>query len=268
MGSGELTAKEIAEQGLILKGVVGSTVHGLALEGSDDTDYMGVCIEPPEYIVGMKHFEQYVYRTQPEGSRSSVGDIDLVIYSLHKYVRLVASGNPTMMLLLYSPESSLVHMTQIGRDLRSIDWVFASKRAGQAFLGYLRSQRQRLAGERGGKHGKPRPDFVEKYGYDVKYAMHMLRLGYQGIEFLRYGKLQLPMEEKIREYLMSVRTGQESFQSVLTRAGELEKELLTCLDTSPLPETPAYDYLNAWLVQWYLVVWAGRRGGMSWASLL
>jgi hypothetical protein len=31
---------------------------------------MGVCIEPPEYRLGLRRFEHYVFRTQPEGSRA------------------------------------------------------------------------------------------------------------------------------------------------------------------------------------------------------
>jgi hypothetical protein len=51
---------------------------------------MGVCIEPPEYVIGLEHFETWVHRTRPEGVRSEAGDLDLVVNSLRKYARLVA----------------------------------------------------------------------------------------------------------------------------------------------------------------------------------
>ena len=43
-------ARRIAEDGCILRSVVGSTVHGLSNPGTDDRDEMGVCIEPKEHV--------------------------------------------------------------------------------------------------------------------------------------------------------------------------------------------------------------------------
>jgi hypothetical protein len=68
--------REIAEGGLIIRSLVGSTIHGLELEGTDDRDEMGVCVEPPDYVVGLKSFETWVLRTKPEGARSEAGDLD------------------------------------------------------------------------------------------------------------------------------------------------------------------------------------------------
>jgi uncharacterized protein len=62
-------AESIARRGCILRGLVGSTVHGLSNPGTDDRDEMGVCVEPPQYIAGLRPFEHWVYRTQPEGAR-------------------------------------------------------------------------------------------------------------------------------------------------------------------------------------------------------
>ena len=64
-------ARQIAEDGLILRTTVGSIVHGLSNPGTDDRDEMGVCIEPPEYLLGFQRFEHFVYRTQPEGTRAA-----------------------------------------------------------------------------------------------------------------------------------------------------------------------------------------------------
>ena len=96
----------------ILRSVVGSGVHGIATEGTDDHDEMGVYIEPPGWVLGVeRHREDYIWRTQPEGARSGHGDTDLVLYSLAKYLRLAIKGNPTVMLPLFAPEASLVVVT-------------------------------------------------------------------------------------------------------------------------------------------------------------
>ena len=84
----------VAFGGEILRSVVGSGVHGIAIEGTDDHDEMGVYIEPPEYLLGVeRHRDDYIWRTQPEGVRSGPGDTDLVMYSLQKYLRLAIKGN-------------------------------------------------------------------------------------------------------------------------------------------------------------------------------
>jgi hypothetical protein len=51
---------------------------------------------------------------------------------------------------------------------------------------YLEAQRQRLVGERG-QRDINRTRLVERFGYDTKYTMHILRLGHQGVEFLESG---------------------------------------------------------------------------------
>jgi uncharacterized protein len=51
-------------------------VHGLSNPGTDDRDEMGVCVEPLAYIAGLRPFEHWVFRTQPEGVPSGPGDVD------------------------------------------------------------------------------------------------------------------------------------------------------------------------------------------------
>lgn len=88
-----------------------------------------------------------------------------------------------MLLLLYLPDDALVIRTEVGRQLQLLAPAFASRQAGRRFLGYLEAQRQRLVGERG-QRDVNRAELVEQFGYDTKYAMHMLRLGHQGVEAL------------------------------------------------------------------------------------
>ncbi|MEV6648591.1 nucleotidyltransferase domain-containing protein [Amycolatopsis sp. NPDC051371] len=56
----------IAERGTILRCQVGSGLHGTAVDGQDDRDEMGLCVEPAEYVSGLRRFEQYVFRSQPD----------------------------------------------------------------------------------------------------------------------------------------------------------------------------------------------------------
>lgn len=248
----EAVAARLAEDNLILLGTVGSTAHGLELAGTDDRDEMGVCIEPPEYVIGLEQFEQHVFRTKPEGVRSEAGDLDRVIYSLRKYARLALRGNPTVLLLFFVDEPLVI--TPIGRQLQDMAPVFASRIAGRSFLGYLVAQKERLLGERGQKRVK-RPELEAAHGYDTKYAMHMLRLGYQGVEYLETGRITLPMPAEARDRVFAVRKGEIGLDDVLAEVAALERRLEDLVTGSPLPPEPDYAAVNEFLVEAYRAAW-------------
>ena len=251
------------ERSTILRGLVGSTVHGLNVnDGIEDRDEMGVCIEPFAAAMDLwAPFEQFVYRSAAEregreDARSMAGDLDLIIYSLRKWMRLALKGNPTILLLLFTPDDQLVHCDPLGSELRALTPSIISRRVQGPYFGYLQAQKQRLTGERGQKRIH-RPELEEMYGFDTKYAMHMLRLGFQGVELLTTGRLSLPMREPERSFLVDVRLGKVSEQECLTRAGELEQELSDLATTSPLPEEPDEVRVEEWVLEAYRRRWSG-----------
>jgi uncharacterized protein len=260
LSNGEISQQLIAEPNTILRGLVGSTVHGLVLSGTDDRDEMGVCVEPRRYVVGFGKFEHWVYRSAAEregkpGARSKAGDLDLTIYSLRKWARLALQGNPTVLLLLYLPNDALVIRSSVGEELQKLAPAFASRYAGKRFLGYLEAQRQRLVGERG-QRDVNRVELVEQFGYDTKYAMHMLRLGHQGVEFLETGRLTLPMRGLVRDHLMAVREGRSNLADVLAECTDLELRLSALLDSSPLPPEPDLRTVECFVMDTYAAAWA------------
>jgi predicted nucleotidyltransferase len=244
---------EIAARGTILRVQVGSGVHGTAIQGQDDRDEMGICVEPARYVIGLDRFEQYIFRTQPEGHRSGPGDLDLIVYSLRKWVRLALSGNPTVLLPLFVPEHEIVTIDEVGRELRANPELVLSRQAGRRFVGYLRSQRAGMLGTR--RHTN-RPELVEKYGFDAKYAMHMVRLGVQGVELLETGRITLPIPEPWLTWLRDLRQGKHSKDEALAAADELEARLEKLILSSGLPERPDHDRANAWLTHVYQRVWS------------
>jgi hypothetical protein len=164
------------------------------------------------------------------------------------------SGNPTVMLLLHVPEEQCSILEQPGRDLRANKRWFAARRAGRAYLGYMERQRDRMTGERGQMRVN-RPELIQQHGFDTKYAGHVLRLGYQGVEFLQTGTLTLPIPEPERTRILDVRNGRVSFADVLAEADELQHRLVALLETSPLPEHPDHDAVNEFLVDAYRAWW-------------
>jgi len=240
---------------IILYAVVGSKLCGLDTPESD-TDEMGVCIEPLKHAYGLDApFEQFV-RTGPDVVRDGP---DLQIYGLRKFLRLALSGNPTIMTLLFAPQSHVLSGDARGFQLQEMAPRIVSKLAGKAFLGYMQAQRQRLTGERGQK-GVNRPELVALHGYDTKYAMHVVRLGFQGVELMETGRLQLPMPEPSRTICRQLRAGCFDYQTVLTRAGELEAKLKDLIDGgSPLPEQPDREAVQTWMLRLYFRQWSAER---------
>ncbi|GAA2696774.1 MULTISPECIES: DNA polymerase beta superfamily protein [Actinosynnema] len=253
----------IAERATVLRTQVGSGVHGLAIEGTDDRDEMGLCVEPPESVIGLRPFEQYVFRTAAErtgdpDARSRPGDLDLVVYSLRKWMRLALQGNPTVITPLFAPDHDVVVNTDLGRELRADPGMVISREAGKRFIGYLRGQRERMVGGAVGKRVN-RPELVERHGFDVKFAGHMVRLGVQGVELLETGRITLPMPDPWRTFVRDLRQGRRTAQEAIDAAAELEARLLALLGSSDLPPRPDTARANAWLVNAYESTWAGWR---------
>ena len=259
-----MESAELVEQSTILRATVGSTVHGLHHGGQDDRDEMAVFVEPPEYLVGLSRaptirgglygFEHFVERTQPEGVRSGPGDLDLVAYSLRKYVRLALRGHPTILLLLFVPDKDLLVKTELGEELRALRPALLSRRAGRGYLGYLRGQKERLLGTRGQKRVN-RPELVEAHGYDTKYAMHAARLGHQGLELLETGWLTLPLPEPARSRVMAIRRGERSFEEAIAEIEDVERKLADELERTSLPPEPDRERVDAFLVDAYRRAW-------------
>lgn len=258
----------VAQQGLILSGEVGSTAHGMAVTGQDDRDVMGVTVEPPERVVGLHRFEQYIYRTAVERARrehgssrpggrdpkSQHGDLDFTVYSLRKWASLAARGNPTILLLLYLPRYETQNWA--GKTLLDHAELFASKEAGYRFMGYLKAQRERLTGERGNKHGVHREDLVERYGFDTKFAAHAVRLGYQGIELMQNRRLRLPMWGEALELTRGVREGMFTMQGTLSLIHAIEARLADAVETTFLPEHVNEDEITRLVTNIYTWAWA------------
>ena len=253
--------RSAALAGEILRTVVGSGVHGIAIEGTDDRDEMGVYIESPEAVFGLQApSPHYVHRTQPEGHPSGPGDVDLVMYSLRKYLHLAAKGNPTVLLPLFAPEDSVLKSTRLGRELREMRHRFLSQQAGRRFLGYMYGQRERMVS---GRKLPNRPELVAEHGYDTKYAAHALRLAYEGLEVVRDGTLTLPMPPVPREHVLTVKRGEMPLDLVLYDINRLSVQIEGHLDhrVTPLPAQPDWDELSRWSVKAHARAW---RQNVDW----
>jgi hypothetical protein len=178
--------------------------------------------------------------------------VDVTLYSLKKWTTLACKGNPTALHFLFAKDS-----------LRNPIWAsvierknsFLSRTCAKHFMGFANDQLARVSGKRGrGKKGQ-RPDLEQKYGYDVKAAMHAIRLLGECKEILLSGTITLPRPE--RDLLIRVRTGKFSLERVLNMANKLFAECEEATGKSVLPEKVdrhavsevlSHAYLRAWKV--------------------
>ncbi|AVR77744.1 nucleotidyl transferase [Mycobacterium phage Tyke] len=250
--------QQIALDGLIYLSEVGSTLHGVSTDAtSDDIDEMGITIEPPRCVIGFERFDLYEYRTKPVGVRSQAGDIDRTIYSLRKYAKLLADGNPTVLMPMFAPADKLRYVHPLGQVLRENVGHFLSRQTGQRFLGYLNRQRSRyLDPERTDSTHSARPELIEAYGWDTKTGYHALRLAIQGAELMKHRTITLPMDPDRREFLLNVRNGQFTKDQVVTWLESTFVPLLEHeIEQSTLPEQPEWRYINQLMVQLHQEYW-------------
>ena len=234
--------------------VGGSQLHGAKVTGYDDLDIYGAYIEPPEYILGLKSLEHFVWTSSAEGAKNTAEDVDLTLYSLHRWGELISKGNPSILHFLFAT-GEIEHCTWLNivkhRDR------FVTKKSARQYLAFANSQRMRLTGEKGtGRHGQ-RTDLIEKYGYDVKFAMHYIRLLHECLELLQQHRLTLPLPQK--DLLIQIRIGQITQNEVFAMGEALNAECNELLERSDLPESIDLDFASSLIADQYREFWTQYR---------
>lgn len=78
-----------------------------------------------------------------------------------------------------------------------------------------------------------RSELEAKYGYDTKHGMHLIRLMMMCQEILVTGKVNVRRDD--REYLLSIRRGEMSYDELIETAENIEKRCEDLYNSSPLP---------------------------------
>jgi predicted nucleotidyltransferase len=231
--------------------VGGSELHGAKVKNTDDLDIYGVYLEPPELVLGLEKQDFYVWSTAGDERRNGPDDIDVCLYSLRKWAGLAAKGNPTALHFLFS-HNHAPRPEPWAEVLKHRD-VFLSRQASTQFRGFADAQLRRLQGIGAGKKGQ-RHELIGAHGYDIKAAMHVIRLLNEGIELMRSGTITLPRPEK--ELLITIRTGNYgSLDRALNLSNALFSELEQAEAVSPLPEKADRSKISAVVTETYLRFW-------------
>lgn len=231
----------------------GSGLHGGRVAGKHDDDFYGIYIEPEEKVIGLTSYPHYVWSTAGDHARNQPGDVDITLYSLRKWAGLAAGGNPTALGFLFA--KNLVYNPYWDR-VTNAHLLFAASEHASSFKGFAKQQLDRVLGRAGkGKHGQ-RPELEELYGYDVKAAMHVIRLLNEGIEYLKTGKITYPRPEK--DLLIDIRTGEFKTEQIENMADTLFADMEIATLDSPLPKTVAIAPVSSLVVEVYLSHWGFR----------
>ena len=232
----------------------GSQLHGAKVDGYDDLDIYGCYIEPPDRILGTMPLEHFVWSTGSDRQKNTAEDVDITMYSLHRWGELMLKGNPAILHFLYAPNEYPRGRTW-ETNILPLRESLLSKKAARQYLGFADSQRMRLTGERGmGRHGQ-RPDLIEKYGYDTKFAMHYIRLLYECRELLKDRHLTLPRPQPERQHLIDIRTGKYTQDEVFGAGHDLMEQCESLLAISSLPDEVDRPHLSRLIAAGYLAHW-------------
>lgn len=232
--------------------VMGSQAYGVAKDDSD-CDVYGFCIPPREYVFP-QHIEGWdknvptfndfqQHHIEVKAERKSY---DLTIYSIVRYFRLCADGNPNMIDSLFTPAHCILFMTAIGERVREHRRLFLSKKCWHTFKGYAFAQMSKIRTRTQPKSEK-RARTIAEHGYDVKYAYHLVRLLNECEQILLEGDLDLLRGS---EQLKAIRRGDWPLETLLAHFDERIATLEKIYPTSnAVPYSPPEDALRELLLE-------------------
>lgn len=237
--------------------ITGSYAYNVSQDTSD-IDIYGWCIPNKEIVFPhlqgkIANFDETFERfdqLQRHHINWNAKEYDVTIFNIVKYFQLCMDNNPNMIDTLYVPEHCVIHSSDIGRKVRLHRSWFLHKGCFHKLRGYAFSQLKKAKEKN--PEGK-RKAIVDKYGFDVKFASHVVRLSDECEQLLTQGDMDVTrsceMQKAIRRGEMPLADIEKWFH-----AKELELEKLYH-NTTALPYSPDVDRLRTLLLEcledWY-----------------
>lgn len=226
--------------------IMGSMAYGANSEdGTSDMDIHAITVPSIEmvfphltgWIPGFGDHPPKFENFQQHHIDAFEKNYDVAIYSIVRAFDLSADNNPNMLDMLWVPDNCVVHMDQIGEHLRKNRRHFLHKGAYHRFRGYAHQQFKRL-------QNSPRKDLIEQYGYDTKFAYHVVRLALQAEQILESGDMDFSMNSA---FLKEVRKGRFDTVEALKEWYETKEKALDELyhsDRCTLQHSPNRAFLK------------------------
>jgi len=128
------------EPHLVVLGLMGSHSHGTYLppeepNAIDDVDLMGFVVPPIEYHLGLERWQHWTLQ---------LDELDVVLYSLEKAMRLLLKSNPNIVGLLWLRDEEYVHRGRGFDRLVAQRSIFSSQTAAETFAGYANDQLKKM----------------------------------------------------------------------------------------------------------------------------
>lgn len=222
---------------------MGSQAYGVS-EDDSDWDVYGFCVPEKEtvfpHLAG--HIEGFGRQRQSFGvwqqhhiaDRDAGRNYDFQIFSIVKFFQLMMENNPNMIDAIFVPPNCVLHCTPLAQRVRDRRRVFLHKGSFHKFRGYAHSQLHKMRGDQERPEGK-RKDIVERFGFDVKFAYHVVRLLDEAEQILATGDLELGRN---REVLKEIRRGEWTEERIRSYFAGREAALFRLYEESSLPHRP------------------------------
>jgi predicted nucleotidyltransferase len=234
--------------------IMGSESYGVSNDESD-RDVYGFCLPPKDIIfphlaghvpgfgkVLPPSFEQYQqHHIMDKEARK---EYDLTIYNIVKYFQLLMENNPNMIDSIFTPRRCVLHSTKIAEMVRDRRRDFLHKGCWHKFKGYAYAQMTKIKDKTNSSNPR-RAEWIEKFGYDVKFAYHVVRLLNECEQILMTGDLNL---EQNREQLKSIRRGEWTLVQLEDWAEDKHRQLEGLYASSTLQHTPDEDAIRTLLL--------------------
>jgi len=174
------------------------------------------------------------------------GDLDAVMYEATKAVRLLGKSNPNLTMMLFGREEDILFCNAAGRILLDNRERFLSKKIANTFCGYAKKAVAKMRAPDGptGKMGEKRKASVERFGYDVKDACHLIRILRMGEEILLTGEVNVWRGNIDAGELIFIKTGGWSLDRLEAEANERFERVEVARENSPLPDDVDWNRLN------------------------
>jgi len=233
----------------------GSHLYGTAKDNSD-RDVVGICVPHKSdvfphlqnEIIGFgnqkKRFEQWqqhhILDKDAHGGKGQ--EYDFCIYSIIKYFNLAMQNNPNTLEILFAPQEGIIHTTSVGQLIRDNRQLFLHKGSYHKYRGYAFSQKNKMKTQK--REGKRKEDF-EEFGYDRKFAMHLVRLMEECETILVDKTISF---DKDKDLLREVRNGRYSLEWFDEYFDKKEIYLQKLYEKSSLPYGPDEEKIKELLL--------------------
>lgn len=223
--------------------IMGSVAYAVSSDNSD-MDLYGWCIPPKDMIFPhlrgeilgfgqqIQRFEQFQQHHILEKDHGK--EYDFNIYNIIKFFQLVMDNNPNMVDSLFTDQTCVLKSTKLSDHVRDNRKLFLHKGSWHRFKGYAYQQMHKMKIKEPDPTSK-RYEMIQKFGYDVKFAYHVVRLLNEVEMIMVDHDLDL---RRNNDQLKAIRRGEWTMQQIEDYFASKEKSLEEVYAKSTLRHKP------------------------------